>query len=77
MIQEEIKKRILLLDGAMGTAIQGYGLTEADFRGAEFAAHPVALKGNNDILNLTRPDLIGQIHQSYIEAGADIIETNT
>lgn len=77
MIQEEIKKRILILDGAMGTAIQGYGLTEADFRGAEFAAHPVALKGNNDILNLTCPDLIGQIHQSYIEAGADIIETNT
>lgn len=77
MIQEEIKKRILILDGAMGTAIQQKALTEADFRGEEFSDHPVCLKGNNDILNLTRPDIIKQIHRSYIEAGADIIETNT
>ena len=77
MIQDEIKKRILILDGAMGTAIQHYGLTEADFRGSEFISHPVNLKGNNDILNLTCPEVIRQIHRSYIEAGADIIETNT
>lgn len=77
MIKEEITKRILILDGAMGTAIQQYGLTEADFRGKEFASHPVNLKGNNDILNLTRPDVIRGIHQAYIQAGADIIETNT
>lgn len=76
-LQETIKQRILILDGAMGTAIQQLGLTEADFRGSEFANHPVNLKGNNDILNLTCPDLIRQIHQSYIDAGADIIETNT
>lgn len=76
-IQEEIKQRILILDGAMGTAIQTYGLTEQDFRGNEFAAHPVNLKGNNDLLNLTRPDVIREIHRAYIEAGADIIESNT
>lgn len=77
MIQDEIKQRILILDGAMGTAIQEYGLTETDFRGREFAAHLVNLKGNNDVLTLTRPDVIREIHQAYIEAGADIIETNT
>lgn len=77
MIKKEIQKRILILDGAMGTAIQNAGLTEADFRGQEFSLHPVNLKGNNDILNLTRPDCIRKIHQSYIDAGADIIETNT
>ncbi|MDE7373821.1 MAG: homocysteine S-methyltransferase family protein, partial [Odoribacter sp.] len=77
MIQEEIKKRILILDGAMGTAIQAYHLTESDFRGTAFASHPVNLKGNNDILNLTRPEVIREIHRAYIEAGADIIETNT
>jgi len=63
MIQDEIKKRILILDGAMGTAIQQYGLTEADFRGSEFISHPVNLKGNNDILNLTCPEVIRQIHR--------------
>ena len=63
MIQEEIKKRILILDGAMGTAIQQKALTEADFRGEEFSDHPVCLKGYNDILNLTRPDIIKQIHR--------------
>lgn len=77
MINEEIKQRILILDGAMGTAIQKYGLTETDFRGNEFIAHPVNLKGNNDILNLTQPEVIRAIHQAYIKAGADIIETNT
>ncbi len=61
----------------MGTAIQKFGLTETDFRGTEFAGHPVNLKGNNDILNLTNPEIIRKIHQAYIEAGADIIETNT
>lgn len=77
MIQEEIKKRILILDGAMGTAIQQMGLTEAGFRGHEFSGHPVNLKGNNDILNLTQPECIRRIHKTYLEAGADIIETNT
>ncbi len=77
MIKEEIKQRILILDGAMGTAIQKYKLGEADFRGEEFAGHPVNLKGDNDVLNLTRPDIIRAIHRAYIEAGADIIETNT
>ncbi len=77
MIQKDIKKHILILDGAMGTAIQEYGLSENDFRGTLFARHPVNLKGNNDILNLTQPGIIQKIHQAYIEAGADIIETNT
>lgn len=77
MLKNLLKERILILDGAMGTAIQQYQLDEKDFRGEEFAAHPVPLKGNNDILSLTRPDIIARIHQSYIEAGADIIETNT
>lgn len=77
MIKEDIKQRILILDGAMGTAIQKYKLEEADFRGEEFTGHPVNLKGNNDVLNLTRPDIIRAIHRAYIEAGADIIETNT
>lgn len=77
MIKELLKEKILLLDGAMGTAIQQYRLQEADFRHEEFKNHPVLLKGNNDILNLTRPDIIGEIHRNYITAGADIIETNT
>ncbi|MEG1736614.1 MAG: methionine synthase [Odoribacter sp.] len=76
-IYEEINQRILLLDGATGTAIQAYALTEADFRGEEFAHHPVRLKGNNDLLNITRPQVIREIHRAYIQAGADIIETNT
>ncbi len=77
MIEKLLKEKIAILDGAMGTAIQQYGLKENDFRGKELIKHPVNLKGNNDILNLTQPDIICQIHQSYIEAGADIIETNT
>lgn len=76
-MKEIIKQRILILDGAMGTAIQKYGLSESDFRGAEFANHAINLKGDNDILCLTRPDVVRAIHRAYIEAGADIIETNT
>lgn len=66
-----------MLDGAMGTMIQRYQLTEEDFRGERFKAHPKDLKGNNDLLSLTRPDIIQNIHREYLEAGADIIETNT
>lgn len=69
--------RILLLDGAMGTAVQNLKLKEADYRGDRFAEHPEDLKGNADILNLVRPEAIRAIHHSYLEAGADIIETNT
>ncbi len=76
-IKEVLKEKILVLDGAMGTMIQTYNLEEADFRGERFKDHPVALKGNNDVLALTRPDVIKAIHASYLEAGADIIETNT
>lgn len=72
-----LKQRILVLDGAMGTMIQRYELTEDDFRKGWFEDHPVPLKGNNDLLSLTRPDIIHDIHQAYLEAGADIIETNT
>lgn len=81
-LQEAIKKRVLVLDGAMGTMIQGYGLTEDDFRGAkssiELGLDPnVLMKGNNDLLCLTRPDVIGDIHRRYLAAGADIITANT
>ncbi|MEZ5014413.1 MAG: methionine synthase [Chitinophagales bacterium] len=72
-----LQERIMLLDGAMGTMIQRHILTEADFRGAQYAAHPFDLKGNNDILSITRPDIIREIHAAYLEAGSDIIETNT
>lgn len=71
------KKRILILDGAMGTMIQRYKLTEDDFRTPELKNHPKPLKGNNDLLSLSRPDVIQAIHAAYLEAGADIIETNT
>lgn len=77
MIREELKKRILVIDGAMGTMIQRYHLTEADFRGERFKNHPCDVKGNNDLLNITRPDIIKEIHREYLLAGADIIETNT
>lgn len=70
-------ERILILDGAMGTMIQRYTLTEDDFRGTQFKDHKHALKGNNDLLSITRPDIIKAIHLQYLEAGADIIETNT
>lgn len=76
-IKEALKNRILVLDGAMGTMIQQYGLTEEDFRGVRFKEHEVLLKGNNDILTLTRPDVVVGIHEKYLQAGADIIETNT
>lgn len=72
-----LRDRILVLDGAMGTMVQRYALQECDFRGNRFAAHPVLLKGNNDILVLTRPDIITEIHEKYLAAGADIIETST
>ena len=76
-IKSLLKSRILVLDGAMGTMIQRYDLSEADFRGERFRDHPQDLKGNNDLLSLTRPDIIREIHDAYLEAGADIIETNT
>jgi 5-methyltetrahydrofolate--homocysteine methyltransferase len=77
LITDRIKGRILILDGAMGTMIQKFGLNETDFRGSRFKASKVQLKGNNDVLNLTRPDVIADIHRQYLAAGADIIETNT
>lgn len=76
-IQDILKERILVLDGAMGTMIQRYTLEEKDFRGERFKDHSGALKGNNDLLSLTRPDIIEAIHREYLEAGADILETNT
>jgi 5-methyltetrahydrofolate--homocysteine methyltransferase len=72
-----MQSRILMIDGAMGTVIQRYKLQEADFRGERYAAHASELKGNNDLLSVTRPDVIEAIHTAYLEAGADIIETNT
>ncbi len=77
MIRKSIQQRILILDGAMGTMIQQYPLNESDFRGERFSDIPGVMKGNNDILNLTRPDIIEDIHRKYLTAGADIIETNT
>ena len=76
-LNDIIRQRILILDGAMGTKIQTYGLTEADFRGDRFLNLAGQLKGNNDVLSLTRPDVITDIHRKYLEAGADIIATNT
>src|SRR5262245_10737690 len=72
-----LARRILVLDGAMGTMIQRHRLTEADFRGARFAGHARDLRGDNDLLNVTRPDIISGIHRQYLDAGSDIIETNT
>ncbi|HWP38871.1 MAG TPA: methionine synthase [Gemmatimonadales bacterium] len=77
LLRDAIRRRILVLDGAMGTMIQTYGLTEADFRGERFAHHPRPLAGDGDVLSLTRPDVISAIHRAYLEAGADILETNT
>lgn len=76
-IRKELKKHILILDGAMGTMIQKYKLEEDDFRNEELKNHDKPLKGNNDLLSITRPDVIKAIHLEYLEAGADIIETNT
>ena len=69
--------RIMFLDGAMGTVIQGHKLNEADYHGERFKGHNKSLKGNNDLLVLTKPDLIRQIHIDYLEAGSDIVCTNT
>ncbi|ODS01482.1 5-methyltetrahydrofolate--homocysteine methyltransferase [Methyloceanibacter marginalis] len=76
-LKRAAKERILILDGAMGTAIQGYKLDEAAYRGERFKDHPRDLKGNNDLLVLSQPDIIREIHSKYLEAGADILETNT
>ena len=76
-IEDILKERILVLDGAMGTMIQRHTLEEVDFRGERFKNHPHLLKGNNDLLSITRPDIIEDIHRQYFEAGADIAETNT
>jgi len=72
-----LRERVLVLDGAMGTMIQRYQLTEEDYRGERFTDHPCDLKGNNDLLSISRPDVIRAIHEAYLEAGSDIIETNT
>ena len=76
-LRDDLQTRILVLDGAMGTMIQMRNLEEADFRGEEFQLMDKSLKGNNDLLSLTQPDIIYQIHKEYLTAGADIIETNT
>ncbi|MBU6120249.1 methionine synthase [Hymenobacter siberiensis] len=76
-LPEILRQRLLILDGAMGTMIQRHPLTEEDFRGARFADHPKPLRGNNDLLSLTRPDIIKGIHAEYFAAGADMVETNT
>ncbi len=76
-LNAQLERRILLLDGAMGTMIQGYGLDEAGYRGDRFRDHPSDLRGNNDLLSITQPQIIRDIHAAYLEAGADIIETNT
>lgn len=76
-IRDLLKEKILVLDGAMGTMIQRYKLQEEDFRGDRFKDHSHSLKGNNDLIGLTRPDVLEAIHRAYFEAGADIIETNT
>lgn len=76
-LHKALANRILMLDGGMGTSIQGYKLEEDDFRGERFADHPSDLQGNNDLLVLTKPDVIAEIHRSFIDAGSDIFETNT
>lgn len=76
-LRQLLRQRIVIIDGAMGTMIQRHKLDEAAYRGAQFADWPSDLKGNNDLLNLTQPHIITGIHRQYLEAGADIIETNT
>ncbi|HUX54586.1 MAG TPA: homocysteine S-methyltransferase family protein, partial [Williamwhitmania sp.] len=76
-IQKVLKEKILVLDGATGTMIQRHKLTENDFRGVRFSTHPKSVKGNNDLLVLTQPQIVEGVHRAYLEAGADIIETNT
>ncbi|HKI58577.1 MAG TPA: homocysteine S-methyltransferase family protein, partial [Trueperaceae bacterium] len=75
-LERLLHERILVLDGAMGTMIQRLALDESDYRGERFADHPRPLQGAHDVLCLTRPDAIRQIHEAYLEAGADIVETN-
>ena len=77
LLTKALRERILLLDGASGTLIQDQRLDEEAFRGRRFKDHPLDLKGNNDVLNLTQPEIVLGIHQAYLEAGADILETNT
>ena len=77
MVKDLLKNRILTIDGAMGTMVQSFKLDEKDFRGDRFSSHKTDLKGNNDILVLTQPDIVSKIHKAYLDAGADIIETNT
>ncbi|MCV6629842.1 MAG: homocysteine S-methyltransferase family protein [Flavobacteriaceae bacterium] len=76
-IQEALQKRILVLDGATGTMLQRYNFTEEDYRGERFKDYHMPLKGNNDLLSLTQPEAIAEVHRKYLEVGADIIETNT
>ncbi len=76
-LNAELARRILILDGSMGAYLQGFGLTANDFHGIRFVEHPMSLKGDNDLLVLTQPEIIAQVHEGYLEAGADIISTNT
>src|ERR1035438_4102864 len=76
-LYDEIKKRVLVLDGAMGTMIQKYNLDEEGYRGERFHDFPVLVKGNNDLLSITQPHIVREIHEKYLQNGADIIETNT
>src|SRR5271166_40829 len=76
-LAEIARRRIVVLDGAMGTMIQRYRLSEDDYRGTRFRGHPKDLRGNNELLVLTRPEVIEEIHCQYLDAGADLIETNT
>src|SRR6478672_11784757 len=77
LLHDLIARRILILDGAMGTMVQRHKLSEADFRGSRFADHDHDLRGDNDVLVLTQPSIIADIHREYLDAGADIIETNS
>ena len=76
-LHQALSERILLLDGAMGTTIQGFGLGEDDFRGDRFSDWNIDLKGNNDLLSITRPQVVKDIHRQFLDAGSEIIETNT
>jgi 5-methyltetrahydrofolate--homocysteine methyltransferase len=76
-LEELLEQRIVFLDGAMGTMIQGYDLVEADYRAERFADSEIELKGNHDLLSITRPDVIREIHTAFLDAGADVIETNS
>jgi 5-methyltetrahydrofolate--homocysteine methyltransferase len=76
-VKKIFNNRIMILDGAMGTMVQSYQLSEADFRGDRFKDHSCDVNGNNDLLCLSRPDVVGEIHKAYFDSGADIVETNT